>query len=164
MSRTVEWVAMKSGTDTRGHWRMCHKHFGEPPDIYYDAASRSNVSVFQSKWSHRNWGTGTNSCTDVNVGWMMYCNESGDPLTLPLAPPWGSQLWLWVNCLSNYWMDCCLVQTFMCPSGFIVTTYWSLNFSSGAIIRFLICPVRCFENTWKINDIPSSSEVLCVVR
>ena len=123
---------------------MCHKHFGDPPDSYYDAASRSKFSVIQSKISHRNWGTDTHSCTDVNIAWMMYCNEFGNPLTLALAPPWGSQSWLWVNCLSNYRMDFRLVQTFTSPSGFTVTTYWSLSVSSGAIIRFLICPGRWF--------------------
>ncbi len=45
-------------------------------------------------------------CTGIHDPQRMNPNDFGDPLTFPLAPPQGSNLWFWVKCLSSYWMGC----------------------------------------------------------
>lgn len=41
---------------------------------------------------------------DIHGSQMIYLNDLGDPLTFPVATPWGTHVWVSVKC-NNYWMD-----------------------------------------------------------
>lgn len=57
-----------------------------------------------------------NFCTDVYGPEAMNPHDFGDPRTFPLAPPWGWNLWFWVECLDS----CChKILSLMSPSGLI---------------------------------------------
>ncbi len=67
----------------------------------------------------------------------MNLNDFGDPLTFPLAPPWGWHLWFRVKYLDSYWRDChetCYRYSRSLKDKFS-WLWWSSDFSFGTTFR-----------------------------
>lgn len=82
---------------------------------------------------------GTTFCNSIYGSQMM--NDFCDPLTSLLAPPLSSHLWFWAKCQLLDGLPWNWVQTFVFPSGWVLTTLvTSWIFTFHHLVKISICP------------------------
>ncbi len=98
------------------------------------------------------WGTAMKFHTDIHSPQRMNPTDFGDPLSFPLAPPWGWYLCYSVKCLNNYQMDCHEMCTdIYAPLRMSCNNFGHLLTNPLAPSSGLICSVLLFMTKHLLN-------------